>query len=194
MKWKTEQRRVADLIPYERNPRQMTEKQKKDLEASLKKFNLAEIPAINTDNTILAGHQRLRILTLLGRGDEIIDVRIPDRKLTPEEVKEYNLRSNKNNGEWDWDILANDFDFEFLEKVGFEKWELKTAISDFEMPEELPQIDIKGLGEQNTNEYVLVMFEKNEKKDLEAIRKQFGLSKSGRIIKYKEWKKKWQLK
>lgn len=124
MKWHTERRKVSELIPYEGNPRRLTEKQFKDLERSLKKFDLVEIPAINTDNTILAGHQRLKILQFLGRGEEEIDVRVPDRKLTDEEVIEYNLRSNKNTGEWDWDLLAN-FDTDVLLDVGFDEKELE---------------------------------------------------------------------
>lgn len=131
MKWHTEQRKINDLVPYEHNPRQLTEKQQKDLQASIEKFDLAEIPAINTDNMILAGHQRLRIMQLLGRGDELIDVRVPDKKLTVKEVKEYNVRSNKNTGQWDYDILANHFELDDLKLWGFEEWELKLG-SDFE--------------------------------------------------------------
>ena len=121
--WRTEKRKIKDLIPYKGNPRRMTEKQQKDLENSLAKFNLVEIPAIDTDNKIIAGHQRLKILKLLGRGEEIVDVRIPSRKLTNQEFKEYNLRSNKNLGEWDFDLLAN-FDEELLLDVGFGSGEL----------------------------------------------------------------------
>jgi len=76
LKWHTEQRIINDLIPYKENPRTMTEKQKNDLEESLKRFNLMSIPVINTDNTIVSGHQRMKILQLLGRGKEKIDVRV----------------------------------------------------------------------------------------------------------------------
>ncbi len=121
--WHNEKRKINDLIPYEGNPRHMTEKQVEDLRKSLEKFNLVEIPAVNIDNIIIAGHQRLKILQLLGRGEEEIDIRLPNRTLTLEEVKEYNLRSNKNTGEWDYDLLAN-FDEELLKESGFESEEL----------------------------------------------------------------------
>ena len=121
--WATETRVVSDLIPHPRNPRQLTEKQAADLTASLDKFNLAEIPVINTDNMILAGHQRLKILAILGRSEEAIEVRVPNRTLTIEECDEYLLRSNKNTGEWDFDILANQWEEELLKEVGFEDWE-----------------------------------------------------------------------
>ena len=125
LKWHTEKRIINQLIPYENNPRIMTEKQKADLQKSLEEFDLVEIPAIDTDNKIIAGHQRLKIMQMLGRGDEEIDVRIPNRKLTEDEFKRYNLRSNKNTGEWDWDLLAN-FDEELLIDVGFEIEELNS--------------------------------------------------------------------
>ena len=123
LKWHTEKRKVNDLIPYENNPRIMTEKQKNDLQKSLEKFDLVEIPATDLDNKIIAGHQRLKIMQLLDRGEEEIDVRIPNRKLTDDEFREYNLRSNKNIGDWNLDMLAN-LDEDLLLDVGFEKGEL----------------------------------------------------------------------
>lgn len=96
--WHTEKRKINDLIPYEGNPRMMTEKQKNDLEESLKRFNLMSIPVVNIDNVIVSGHQRLKILQLLGRGEELIDVRLPNRELNLEELREANLRENKNLG------------------------------------------------------------------------------------------------
>lgn len=81
LKWTTAKRKISELMLYTQNPRQISEKQIQNLKDSFDKFDLVEIPAIDTDNTILAGHQRLRIMQLLGRGDEEIDVRIPIRKL-----------------------------------------------------------------------------------------------------------------
>jgi ParB-like chromosome segregation protein Spo0J len=120
----TEQRRVNELILSNYNPRKMSEEQVKQLTMSLEKFDLAEIPVINTDNTILAGHQRMKILDVLGRGNELIDVRVPNRELTEAECKEYNIRSNKNTGSWDFEMLGNHFDENMLLDIGFEPVEL----------------------------------------------------------------------
>ena len=119
MTWHTEQRKISDLVPFPQNPRQMSDKQIQDLTASLQKFDLVEIPAINLDNTLLAGHQRLKIMAVLGRGEEVVDVRVPDRMLTAEEAQEYVLRSNKNIGEWDWSLLAK-IGEDLLREVGFD--------------------------------------------------------------------------
>jgi hypothetical protein len=137
--WGTEQRKVSDLVPHPNNPRQMTEKQVADLTASLTRFNLAELPVVNTDNMILAGHQRLRILAMLGRGDELIDVRVPHRELSRAECDEYLIRSNKNTGGWDFDRLAS-FDEDLLQQWGFlgEELGFDTNLDEFfdDKPEE----------------------------------------------------------
>ena len=120
LKWHTERRKINELIPFEANPRQMTKKQVEDLKRSVEKFGLVEIPAIDLDNKIIAGHQRLKIMQILGRGEETIDARLPNRKLTETEFKEYCIRSNKNSGEWDYGILKNEFDAGELEGFGFD--------------------------------------------------------------------------
>jgi len=121
--WHNESRKIKSLVATEGNPRQLTKKQAKDLEQSLKKFNLVDIPAINTDNRIISGHQRVAILKALGREEEEIDVRVPNRQLTEEEHREYMLRANKNLGEWNMDLLAN-FDESLLKEVGFDVSEI----------------------------------------------------------------------
>lgn len=121
--WATISKKVNDLIPQELNPRKINDKQMSELKRSLKKFNLAEIPAIDLDGKILAGHQRVKALQLLGRGEELIDIRVPNRKLTDEESEEYLLASNKLGGEWDFDLLKS-FDMDILEFAGFDKIEL----------------------------------------------------------------------
>jgi DNA modification methylase len=135
LNWNTEKRKVKNLVPYEPNPRKLPDEQAEKLKESLTKFNLVEIPAIDTDNKIIAGHQRIKILLLLGRGDEEIDVRVPNRKLTETEFKEYNLRSNKNTGEWDFNLLA-DFDESFLKDVGFSSEDLDEIFDIDGLPEE----------------------------------------------------------
>lgn len=127
IEWKTEKRKVKDLIPQSWNPRKISEKQRRELEKSLQKFNLADIPVIDQNNNIIGGHQRVAILMALGRGEEEIDVRVPSRKLTEKEVKELNLRLNRNTGEWDWELLS-EIDSDLLEEVGFEESELDNLV------------------------------------------------------------------
>lgn len=119
--WTTQKRKLKDLIPAGYNPRRLTPEDKVYLKASLEKFGLVEIPVINLDNVLLAGHQRVLIISELENPELEIDVRVPNRQLTEEEAKEYNIRSNRNTGEWDWDLLANHFDMNTLADWGFKE-------------------------------------------------------------------------
>ena len=142
--WHNEKRAIRDLIPYEVNPRQITNKQAKDLKASLAKFGIADPIIINTDNMIIGGHQRKKILeTLLGYDpDYQIDVRVPDRELSIDEARELNVRLNKNVADWDFDILANNFELDDLLDWGFDKQELDLDLWAGDAPEDVePQID-----------------------------------------------------
>lgn len=117
LEWTTQKRKVSDLKGLDINPRKISSEQMKKLEASLEKFNLAEIPAITLDDVVLGGTQRVTALMAMGRGHEYIDVRVPNRHLTADEIKEYNLISNTHAGSWDVEILEREFagsDFEDL--------------------------------------------------------------------------------
>ncbi len=145
--WKTEKRRVNDLVPFEKNPRTISPKQLKDLTRSLKKFNLVEIPAVDKNEKILAGHQRLKVLQILGRGNEMIDCRIPNRKLTKKESEQYLISSNVLGGDWDFEKLKS-FDLDLLTDIGFDQieltkaWdnELEVQEEDFNIEEEIKKI------------------------------------------------------
>ncbi len=109
---------MRDLVPLEYNPRILDDAGRRRLLASIEKFDLVEIPVINLlDNVVLAGHQRLRILLDLGRGDEVIDVRVPNRQLTKDELDEYNVTSNVAAGQWDYESLMENFGHINLEAI-----------------------------------------------------------------------------
>ena len=127
--WRTEKRLVKNLLPYEKNPRTISEKQIEDLKKSLKKFNLVEIPAVTPDGRIIAGHQRIKVLQLLGRGDEKIDVRVPNRKLTEKEYEQYLLTSNAVTADWDYEKLKS-FDLDLLLDIGFNEEDLSAIWDD----------------------------------------------------------------
>ena len=147
--WHTEPKKVLDLISNEKNPRKISKFQKDKLKQSFEKFNLVEIPAIDVDNRIIAGHQRLMILKLLGRENEIIDVRVPNRKLTQEEYDQYLITSNAVTGYWDFDKLK-DLDLDMLVDVGFDQellndvWknELEVKEEKFDVDKELKKIKV----------------------------------------------------
>ncbi len=130
LSWHTEKRHVSALIPNDKNPRIMSEKQIEDLKNSLRKFNLVEIPVIDSGNKVLVGHQRLMVLKLLGRENEIIEVRVPNRKLSKQEYDRYLLTSNRVHGDWDWEKLAANFEIDILLDTGFDEMDLTNIFDD----------------------------------------------------------------
>ncbi|MFA5000771.1 MAG: DNA methyltransferase [Candidatus Paceibacterota bacterium] len=145
--WSTQKRKVNDLLPYAKNPRLISDKQMSDLKKSLRKFNLVELPAVDIDGKIVAGHQRIRALQVLGRGEELIEVRIPNRKLTQQEYDQYLITSNAVTGDWDFEKLKS-FNLDLLTDIGFNQdelakiWDqnLETKDDDFDEEKELEKI------------------------------------------------------
>lgn len=141
--WHNEKRKVKDLKFFEGNPRQADEKQIRDLDKSLERFNLAAPLIINTDGTVIGGNFRLS--REKERGTKEVDVRVPSRTLTRKEAEELNLRLNKNQGSWDFDILAN-FSKGLLLDVGWESGEMDEIFGlgieedDFDIEEEYEKI------------------------------------------------------
>lgn len=131
LKWETKKVKVKDLIQLDINPRKISEDKKQKLVESLEKFNLVEIPAVNTDLQIIGGNQRVTALLLVGRGEEEIDVRFPNRKLTKKEVKEYAIISNTHAGEFDFDILEMHFEEINFEEIGFEMPDKPVGLDNF---------------------------------------------------------------
>src|SRR3989344_367815 len=128
--WKTEKRKVKDLIQYKKNPRKLSEDQLEGLKRSLKKFNVAELPCINTDGTLVAGNQRVLALSLLGRDEDEIEVRVPNRPLTEAEFRDYLLTSNRSGASWDFEKLAAEFNLDELLTAGFDSFDLSNIFDD----------------------------------------------------------------
>jgi DNA modification methylase len=141
-----EKKKLSELTPAPYNPRQSTAKQEKHLKASLEKFGVVE-PIIFNKQTgyIVGGHFRVRELKKLGYKE--IECVIVD--LSEEDEKELNIRLNANTGEWDWDILANEWDAVELEEWGLEvpNFEAEEQIleaeeDDYEVPDGGIETDI----------------------------------------------------
>lgn len=134
--WSNIEIEIKELKAYEKNPRRLTSKQRLDLTESLKKFDLVEVPVINKDKTIIAGHQRVSVLKEMHGDEHKIYVRFPNRQLTEEELEEYLIRSNKNIGDWDWDLLRENFNKEDLIEWGFDEEDFTQEVALLPKPQE----------------------------------------------------------
>ena len=102
--------KISKLKPATYNPRQITTKQYNDLKISIEKFDLVDPIIVNKDMTVIGGHQRLKVCKELKYKD--VDCVILD--LSKEQERELNIRLNKSGGEFDMDMLANEFDIDLL--------------------------------------------------------------------------------
>lgn len=117
-KWKIREWDIDVLSAHPKNPRQLSKSQHKHLKQSLDKFGLIEKPIVNLDGQIIGGHQRVRILR--EQGEQRVYCWTPDKPLDSKAVDELVIRLNANTGEWDDDILANEWDLAELEAWGLE--------------------------------------------------------------------------
>ena len=134
--WRDEYVELSKLVPYAQNPRIIKGKKFDDLKKSLDKFGLAQPIVVNKDYTIISGHARCLALREMHGETHKVRCLVPNRVLTESEVKELNMRFNKNiAGEWDFEGLANWFGIDELKEWGFEDHEF----GNFEFGEESEQ-------------------------------------------------------
>jgi hypothetical protein len=141
--WTNETRKLSQLIPWPRNPRFIKEAQVKRLQESREEFGQPEPILIGPDNELYNGHQRLKSW-MVKFGDIDVDVRVSNRPLTEKEREKLTVYLHKGaTGEFDFDILANEFELDDLLAWGFEPFELGLG-ADIETDYEPTESDSKG--------------------------------------------------
>jgi len=140
------------------NPRIIKNDKFKKLVKSIQEFpemlKLRPI-VVDEDMMVLGGNMRLKASKEAGLSEVWIDIA---EGLTEEQKKEFIVKDNVGFGEWEWDILANEWDSVQLAEWGLDVWEnLDDAepesglIDDHEIPEVTESIvkrgDIWQLGE-----------------------------------------------
>ena len=101
---------------------------------------------INEENVILGGNMRFKAMLEAGWKD------IPVTQVkgwTPEQQREFVIKDNVSGGEWDWDVLANQYDLPTLESWGVDvpKDLQTTDVTEDEAPEVSQEEPISKLGE-----------------------------------------------
>lgn len=130
------------------NPRKWSDEAIEKLTESIEKFGMIDPiicnSATNRKNIVIGGHFRLKIAKDLGYKEmPVVYINIPD----VEKEKELNLRLNKNQGEFGFDLLAK-FDETFLADIGFsseeldEIFEIENEPEKFDLEKELKKLKI----------------------------------------------------
>jgi len=114
------------------NPRYIKDYKFKKLVQSIKEFpemlKLRPI-VVNEDNVVLGGNMRLKACLEAG----LKQVWIKKADLTPDQEKEFIIKDNSSFGEWDWDLLANEWDNDKLRDWGLDVVNLEENFDGEEM-------------------------------------------------------------
>ncbi|KND51845.1 MAG: ParB/RepB/Spo0J family partition protein [Parcubacteria bacterium C7867-001] len=138
---------IDQLNVNTQNPRKWSEEQKKQLKESIKRFGNVDPIIVNTHeerkNIVVGGHFRLEACKELGyKNMPVVFV-----NLTPKKEEELNLRLNRNQGEFNLEMLAK-FDSAMLLDIGFDSEDIDEIFpsvkhdQEFNLQDELDKLDI----------------------------------------------------
>jgi len=129
--WANVTRKLCDLQPWARNPRQIRDAQARRLAESFSTFGQVEPIAIGPANEVYNGHQRLNVLMAQHGPDYVVECRQASRALSEKEREKLTVYLHRGaTGEWDFDALADGFELDELLAWGFEAFELGMAYGD----------------------------------------------------------------
>jgi len=112
--------KINEIKPNQNNPRLIKDYKFKKLVDSIKEFPemLEKRPiVVDEDMIVLGGNMRLKACQEAGLKE--VDILIA-KGWTEQQKQEFIIKDNVGFGEWDWDILANDWDNLLLEKWGLD--------------------------------------------------------------------------
>lgn len=155
----------TEIVPIEKvlqnpsNPRIIKDDKFKKLVKSIQEFpQMLELRPIVVDANmiVLGGNMRLKACKAAGLKE--VPIVIAD-SLTEEQQAEFIIKDNVGFGEWDWDLIANEWDTNKLEEWGLDIPNFDEDIDELEDGEEieLPQ----SVQMEPPKEYILIMAEPN---------------------------------
>lgn len=181
---------ISKVIMNPNNPRVIRDDKFKKLVKSIQDFpEMLDIRPIVVDENdiVLGGNMRLKACQSAGLKEVPI---IKVSQLTEEQKKEFIVKDNVGFGEWDWEMLNNDWDKKLLVDYGFEDYNLEPTDEEREKfgknlgnsDENNSNIDVNDYIKQNIiflNEY-MIEFEDDGIK--ECIRNLSGISSQKQFI------------
>jgi len=114
--------KISAVKPNNKNPRLIKDFRFKKLVKSIQDFpemlKLRPI-VVNKDMVVLGGNMRLKACAEAGLKEVYI---LKADELTEEQQKEFIVKDNVGFGEWDWDVLGNEWDSVQIEDWGLDVW------------------------------------------------------------------------
>jgi hypothetical protein len=124
--------KISQVKNNPNNPRLIKNDKFKKLVKSVQEFpEMLELRPIVVDENmiVLGGNMRLKASKDAGLKEVWIEVA---EGLTEEQKKEFIIKDNVGFGEWEWDMLANEWDSVQLAEWGLDVWQNEDDIEDIE--------------------------------------------------------------
>jgi site-specific DNA-methyltransferase (adenine-specific) len=135
--------RLSEIKPNPNNPRLIKDEKFEKLVKSIREFpEMLKIRPIvvNADMVVLGGNMRLKACKAAGLKEVPV---IQASELTEEQQREFIIKDNVGFGEWDWELIAKDWDTAELADWGLDVPEFGTAEEptaeedNYEIPDEI---------------------------------------------------------
>ena len=127
-----QQVKISKVKGNPKNPRIIKNDKFKKLVKSIQEFpEMLKLRPIVVDENmmVLGGNMRLKASKEAGLKEVWIDIA---EGLTEEQKKEFIVKDNVGFGEWEWDILANEWDSVQLAEWGLDVWQNEDDVEDIE--------------------------------------------------------------
>jgi hypothetical protein len=109
---------ISQVIPNPTNPRIIKDDKFKKLVKSIEEFpEMLELRPIVVDANMVVLGGNMRLKACLAAGLKEVPIIVAD-KLTDAQKAEFVIKDNVGFGEWDWDLLANEWSAELLDEWG----------------------------------------------------------------------------
>jgi len=121
--------KISKIIPNPSNPRVIKDDKFNKLVKSIQEFpQMLELRPIVVDSNMVVLGGNMRLKACLAAGLTEVPIIIADQ-LTEEQKAEFIIKDNVGFGEWDWDILANEWEAQELNEWGLDLWMPQDDIS-----------------------------------------------------------------
>jgi DNA modification methylase len=192
--------KISEVKNNPKNPRLIKDDKFRKLVKSIQEFpQMLELRPIVVDenNIVLGGNMRLKACKEAGLKEVYI---VKAENLTEQQKDEFIVKDNVGFGEWDWDMLANEWDTEKLDEWGLDlpvdlsvQEVLEAEEDDYEVPNEINTDIVLGdlfeIGEHrllcgdSTDSDQVAKLMNGEKADMVFTDPPYGISHSGKGIK-----------
>ena len=149
---------ISEVVENSENPRIIKRKQFETLVKSIQEFpEMLDVRPIvvNKEMVILGGNMRFKAAVEAG----ILEIPVQMVDWPEDKQKEFIVKDNVSGGEWDWNLLANQYEIDQLDNWGIDVSNIEGRVDDMEDGDEI-EFE-QSVQVEPPKEYILIMAEPN---------------------------------